>query len=249
MHDLSHGSEIQPASETLARVLERIEGIRAAQRQQGETPLAENQARVLAAGRAEVDRLLRIARVPELYRDAQWDRVRSPAIREWSLGIKARTPKNGDAGPPNYALLGHGMMILGPTGTGKSSAAALVARETLAAGRNVAWRYVPDLLDTMTSGARERTPELRRLSLVDVLILDDFGVREIADWEVGYMDQIMEARYRTRKPVVITSNLTAQQIMADQRLERMVDRWRERTASSTVILAGESMRNQKGRTA
>lgn len=185
---------------------------------------------------------LTMARVPPLYAEAQWDKVRSPAVREWTLGLPARTQHRTDPGTPNYALLGHGMLIQGPTGTGKSSAAALVARETLLAKKTVAWRYVPDLLDSLTANPRERNAEIKRTSAVDVLILDDFGVRDMADWEIGYLDQIVEARYRIRKPIVVTTNFTTEQLMGDQRLGRMVDRWRERTASARVVLAGESMR-------
>lgn len=187
-------------------------------------------------------RALKIARVPELYMDADWSKVRSPAIKEWALGVRARTHKRTEPGPANHALLGHGMLIMGPTGTGKSSAAALVARDTLAAERTVAWRYVPDMLDTLTANSRSREAEIKRLSGVDVLIMDDFGVRDMADWEIGYLDQIVEARYRIRKPIVVTTNLTTDQLMSDGRLGRMVDRWRERTASAGVILTGESMR-------
>ena len=189
-----------------------------------------------------VRRALKIARVPELYMEADWSKVRSPAIKAWATGILARTQHRTDPGPANYSLLGHGMLIMGPTGTGKSSAAALVARDTLAAERTVAWRYVPDMLDTLTANSRSREAEIKRLSGVDILIMDDFGVRDMADWEIGYLDQIVEARYRIRKPIVLTTNLTTEQLLGDQRLGRMVDRWRERTASARVVLAGESMR-------
>jgi DNA replication protein DnaC len=190
-----------------------------------------------------IRRALKIARVPELYMDADWSKVRSPAVKEWSVGVHARTQHRTDPGPVNHHLLGHGLLIMGPTGTGKSSAAGLVARDTFAADRTVAWRYVPDLLDTLTSNPKERQAEIKRCTAVDVLILDDFGVRDMADWEIGYLDQIVEARYRIRKPMVITTNLTREQIMQDGRLGRMVDRWRERTASNIVVLTGESMRN------
>lgn len=243
MPDLSHGSGMQKASEPLGRVLARIEEIRAAQRQREGNSSEQSPAQNSQAGNQQVLRELRTAKVPDLYSEAVWGMVRSPAVKDWVVGVDARTQRLSERGPTNYNLLGHGMLIMGPTGTGKSSAAALCARDTVAAGRTIAWRYVPDLLDTMTAGAKERTPEIRRLSYVDVLFLDDFGVREIADWEVGYLDQIMEARYRNRKPVVVTTNLTPRDLMADQRLERMVDRWRERTASQMVILPGESMRN------
>ena len=238
---------MRPLSEVNASLHEKIERARAAQRLREESCSANSPVQDLQAGdegrEYVVRRALKIAKVPELYMDSDWSRVRSPAVKEWALAVHARTQKRSEPGPLNHHLLGHGLLIMGPTGTGKSSAAALVARDAFAADRTVAWRYVPDLLDTLTSTPKERLQEIKRLSAVDVLILDDFGVRDMADWEIGYLDQIVEARYRIRRPIVLTTNLTREQLMQDQRLGRMVDRWRERTASNIVVLAGESMRS------
>ena len=182
--------------------------------------------------------------MPDLYRDAVWDKVRSPAIREWTLGLAARTLRRTAAEPerPNWALLGHGLLILGPVGTGKSSAAALVCREAARLGKSVQFSYVPDLCDRLTVNAKIRSEETRRQELVDLLVWDDFGVRDLADWEIGFLDQIVENRYRSRRPMVVTTNLLPADLRADDRLQRTVDRWRERSASQMATLGGESMR-------
>ena len=185
---------------------------------------------------------MRIGRVPDLYRGATWDRVRAPAIKEWTIALAARTKKADEPGPANFALLGHGLLVFGPVGTGKSSAAALICREAALQGRTVRWSYVPDLCDKIAQTAKERTHESRMQEAVDLLVWDDFGVRDLADWEVGYLDQMVEARYRSRKPMVITTNWTAADLRDDARLARMVDRWRERVCSWSAVLAGASMR-------
>lgn len=203
---------------------------------------SESQASPSDDGDWRISAALRRAGVPTVYHSAEWRLVRSLAVQEWALGLRARTLRRSDPEPPNWALLGHGLLIMGPTGTGKSSAAALCIREALRLDRSALWTYVPDLLDKMTLGPKERTHEIRRQSAVDLLVWDDFGVRDMADWEVGYLDQIVDARYRNRKPMVITTNLLGEDITADQRLARLTDRWRERTASGGVVLGGESMR-------
>lgn len=191
-----------------------------------------------------VDRALRDARVPDLYRTADWGKVRSPAIREWTIPVVARTQRQHEKGTRNWALLGHGLMILGPTGTGKSSAAALVCREAVKAHRTVRWTYVPDLVDRMEEGAKQRLHEIRMQEAVDLLVWDDFGVRDLAEWQIGYLDQIVENRYRSNRPMVVTSNWTTKDFKNDVRLARLVDRWREKTCSQSAILSGESMRNR-----
>lgn len=187
---------------------------------------------------------MREAHVPDLYRKADWSKVRSPAIREWTVPMVARTQKPHEKGPRNWQLVGHGLMVLGPTGTGKSSSAALVCREAVKAGRTVRWTYVPDLVDRMSEGPKQRLHEIRMQGAVDLLVWDDFGVRDLADWEVGYLDQIVENRYRSYRPMVVTTNWTTQDLRADQRMARLVDRWRERTCSQMAVLTGESMRNR-----
>lgn len=140
------------------------------------------------------------------------------------------------------ALAGHGLLIMGPVGTGKSSAAALACRAAALAERDVLWAYVPEMVSRMSTGPRERADIIRAQSGVDLLVWDDFGVTDLADWEVGYLDQIVEARYRNRKPMVVTTNWTPNDLRGDARLARLVDRLGERTASQAVVLSGTSMR-------
>lgn len=190
-----------------------------------------------------VQRALRIGLVPEVYRTADWGQVRSPAVQQWTSLVEARIRP---PGMKNWRLLGHGLLILGPVGTGKSSSAALACRAAAEHGFSVRWEYVPDLLDAVTESAAKRRIALKWHSSVDLMVWDDFGVRQMAEWEVGYLDQLVEARYRKRLPMVVTSNLTASSLRSDPTLQRLVDRWRERTASQVVVLSGESMRSAAG---
>jgi DNA replication protein DnaC len=137
-------------------------------------------------------------------------------------------------------------MLLGPIGTGKSSAAALIVREAIEVGRFCWWSYVPDLVDELTQNVASRRQEMVRQTQASLVVWDDFGAREFADWEIGHLDQIVERRYRARKPMIVTTNLTTQDLRADQRLARIVDRWRQRTCSSMIVLNGESMRTPGG---
>ena len=205
-------------------------------------PRSGSPASPLADGDPHVRSALARARVPSLYQEAVWTKVRAPAIREWTIPLAARTLRRSDPEPPKWALLGHGLLILGPVGTGKSSAAALVAVEAARIARTIRWSYVPDLCDLIARTARERSEEIRAQSHCDLLIWDDFGVRDMADWEIGFLDQIVENRYRNRKPMLVTSNWVTADFREDGRLSRMVDRWRERVASNVAILGGTSMR-------
>ena len=145
-----------------------------------------------------------------------------------------------------HMLVGHGLLIVGPVGTGKSSAAALLCQAAAEIGRKVRWSYVPDLLDGLGSSAKERAQEIRWQEMADLVVWDDFGVRDMADWEIGHLDQIVENRYRSRRPMVVTTNLRPEDLREDERLVRMMDRFRERVCSMGCVLGGTSMREVVG---
>lgn len=182
-----------------------------------------------------------------MYLSGKWDKVRSPAVAQWARDMDRRTAAKVDDGRPvNLDMLGHGLFVFGPVGTGKSTAAALCATVAARLDRTVRWSYVPDLVDALSANARERDAEIRRQAGVDLLVWDDLGVRDFADWEISYLDQIVESRYRSRRPMLVTTNWTPADLVADERLARMVDRWRERVASQRAVLAGASMREKGG---
>lgn len=243
MHESTPGSDAREVTSIGEVMRERALALaeRARLREQ-QTPSAPPASASPAGEAWRVERALRLGGVPDVYREAKWPTVRSGAVREWAYGVGARTAKRSDPGSPNHALLGVGLLILGPTGTGKSSAAALCCRAAAEAERTVRWTYLPDLVDRMTAGAKERQHEIAMQVGVDLLVWDDLGVRDLADWEIGYLDQIVEGRYRRRRPMVVTSNWTPEDLKNDQRLGRLVDRWRDRTARDLVVLGGPSMR-------
>jgi DNA replication protein DnaC len=109
------------------------------------------------------------------------------------------------------------------------------------AGVSVRYSYLPVLMDEMLDN-RRRLEIVREQSAVGLLVHDDFGVRSLADWEIGFLDEIVETRYQTRRPMIVTGNLTAADLTVDTRLARMVDRWRQRTAADMIPFSGRSQR-------
>lgn len=196
-----------------------------------------------AGSPARVRAALRQGGVPDVYMEAQWRQVRSTAVQEWAFTVTERTHRRSDGTPRPSRFIGRGLLLLGPVGTGKSSAAALACTEAAMKRRTVLWQYVPDLIDELSQKASHRATVVNRAARADLLVWDDFGVRDMADWELGYLDQIVERRYRSFKPMIVTTNLLAEDLVGDTRLQRITDRWRERTACERVILSGDSMRN------
>lgn len=138
---------------------------------------------------------------------------------------------------------GRGLLLAGPVGTGKSSAAGIVCKEAVRLGKTIAWWYLPDLFQIL--GGRDwQSQDLARLTIqrsigADLLVWDDFGVAGLPEWKIGLLDQIVEGRYRRDRPMLVTTNLSKKSL-EDPALARLNDRWAERRFA--IVISGESMR-------
>lgn len=126
-----------------------------------------------------------------------------------------------------YARDPHGwLVLLGGYGAGKTHLAAAIANYRVALGHPVLFVVVPDLLDYLRStfspnsdaGLDERMETIREIPL---LILDDLGAHNSTPWAQEKMFQILNHRYNSRLPTVITTN---------QRLEELDPRIASRLA-------------------
>lgn len=166
--------------------------------------------------------------VEERYVDSDWARCR---VKEQLRSFVKEMPKHVEDG--------HGLMLLGPPGTGKSSTAALLVREAVKMSVGCRWVYVPDMLDELFD-SRARGTALRRQDEVDLLVWDDFGVQQLTSWQTSQLDRIVEHRYRKRRSMIVTTNLTKTQLKSIPEYARLLDRWRE--VMRGVTIGGDSMR-------
>ena len=176
-----------------------------------------------------VDQLAR-AGVPSEYRDAVREKCRiADDLALWEE--RAET----------LITDGRGVIMFGPTGTGKSSTTALLAAEAIKVRKTVGWHYVPDLCDLLLTSSRARIEQKRVYLEPDVLVMDDFGARPFSQFEIGILDQVVENRYRRHKTMIVTSNIPQDELSADPKFARMVDRWRQVCAA--WVIGGKSMRS------
>lgn len=124
-----------------------------------------------------------------------------------------------------------GLVFFGPVGTGKTFAAGCIANALIDRNIPVLMTSFPKLLSMV---AEERgsswTEEIRRMQDYSLLILDDFGVERETPFALEKMFYVIDERYKSGKPFILTTNLTVDEMRNPKDLahQRIYDRIRER---------------------
>lgn len=153
------------------------------------------------------EELVRAARIPRRYAHCGLDNfeLHEPALeaalviaREWV----ERWPDR----------IEHGLLFLGPPGTGKTHLAVGIAREiALRKGARVLFQEQRELLKDLQAtfdGASARTEAdvLEPILDAEVLVLDDLGAGRTSAWARDVMHDVISYRYNRSLPLVMTSN-------------------------------------------
>lgn len=131
-----------------------------------------------------------------------------------------------------------GLLLFGGVGTGKTYAAACIANALIGNGYTV---LMTSLIDVINNNIT------RCVDNVDLLILDDLGAERSTDYGYERVYAVTDARYRSGKPVIYTTNLTLEELKhsTDIRAARIYDRVLERCFP--VEFRGISRRKREAR--
>jgi DNA replication protein DnaC len=138
---------------------------------------------------------------------------------------------------------GRGLWFMGPVGTGKTTLAMLVSQAALRAGRSVAIYSLPRLLNEIRDthrAERSHIDLLDRLTVVDLLHIDDVGAERTTDWVLEELYSIVNARYEDQRSIVLTTNITDREALCEQITERTVSRLTE--MCDDLMVLGEDHR-------
>ncbi len=145
-----------------------------------------------------------------------------------------------------------GLLLWGKPGTGKTFAAGCIANALLETGG----MHVPSVkmttFGTILSklpgmSAQDREWYLKDFQRCDLLILDDFGMERQTDYAREQVFNIIDGRYLSGKPLIVTTNLSLQELKHPQDMaqQRIFDRVLELCVP--VCFDGESLRQEKAR--
>lgn len=124
-----------------------------------------------------------------------------------------------------------GLLLWGGVGTGKSFFAGCVANALIEQNIPVLMTNFARVLNTLTGmHPEERNQFIDSLNAYRLLVIDDLGMERGTEFALEQVFHVIDSRYRSKKPMIVTTNLTLQELKnpCDLAHERIYDRVLER---------------------
>lgn len=120
------------------------------------------------------------------------------------------------------------LIFIGRVGCGKTHLAAAIANRALARGSRVLFSTVSDLLDhlraTFTPSSTEVYDHLfQEMREAELLVLDDLGAQQSSPWANEKLFQLLNYRYNSQFPTIITTNNAGLQGIEERIRSRIMD--------------------------
>ena len=142
----------------------------------------------------------------------------------------------------------HNILIVGPTGIGKTYTACALAQTAIRRGHTAFYMRAPRMLDELSVARVDgRLPRLLAAwARVDVLVIDDLGLQALTNQQAADLLEVIEDRHQ-RHATIVTSQLPVKQwhealgepTIADAILDRLLNN------SHRFDLSGPSLRDPK----
>jgi len=144
------------------------------------------------------------------------------------------------------------VLIAGPTGTGKSHLAQAIGHQAVRKGHDVFFATQSQLMGSLNrarlSGVYDR--RMKMLMGIDLLVIDDFGLKPIRSPQDEDLHEIIAARYE-RSPTIVTSNLAFDEwseAFPDNKLLAAATLDRLNHGAYRIVLEGDSYRKPRAST-
>lgn len=140
---------------------------------------------------------------------------------------------------------GKGLLFYGTVGTGKTYAAAEIANALIDMGKPVLMTNFTRIINKLQSSFEGRQEYIDGLNEFDLLILDDLAAERQTEYVLENVFNVIDARYRAKKPLIITTNLSIEQLKNPENIAtaRIYDRILERCFP--IEVKGASNRRRK----
>lgn len=141
---------------------------------------------------------------------------------------------------------GAGFLFWGKNGTGKTTAAVVIAKEVRRRGGSVFFTTVESLRQCALDKAKFDDDILvtERAESVDMLLLDDLGKEHDTEWSQRMLENLMRVRVSHRRSTIITTNTLTDELVKVYRISFMEIL---KEACVPVHVEGESHRDGIGK--
>ncbi|MCD8366016.1 MAG: ATP-binding protein [Clostridiales bacterium] len=140
--------------------------------------------------------------------------IQDKALLGWTFAIAEDSPairmaKRYVAQWPEAKKRNLGLLLWGDIGTGKSFTAACIANALMEKSIPVLMTNFSKILNQMGGMySDERYRYIASFSAYDLLVIDDLGIERSTDYALEQVYAVIDERYKTGKPLIITTNLT-----------------------------------------
>ena len=124
-----------------------------------------------------------------------------------------------------------GLLLWGNVGTGKTFIAACIANALIEKGISVLMTNFSKILNQLSAMFNEdRNKFIESFNRYSLLIIDDLGIERNSEFALEQVFNMIDSRYRSKKPLIITTNLTLDELKHPKDLAhaRIYDRVLER---------------------
>ena len=137
-----------------------------------------------------------------------------------------------------------GLLLWGSVGTGKSFLAGCIANALMEREVPVRMTNFARIMNELNSSFSGRNDIVDKLCRYPLLIIDDFGMERGTEYALEQVYNIVDSRYRSQKPLIVTTNLTLDEIRhpQDTAHARIYDRILEMCVPISCI--GASLRKE-----
>ncbi|HYU80283.1 MAG TPA: ATP-binding protein [Vicinamibacterales bacterium] len=156
---------------------------------------------------AFIDRLLESARIPPRFARTELDMYQPDTDSQRVALKKARRFVE------SFPVVERGLLFHGPYGVGKTHLAVGILKEVIRkTGAKAFFFETPELLRQVRHTYNSQVDQtemgvLKPILDADILVLDDLGAEKTSEWVQETLGLVINSRYNTRRPTILTSNL------------------------------------------